>query len=228
MAGLLTQLYGRVRKTLEGLDAEGIGNDEGLVLTQQLELLVAAGATPNGEITKVGRSFWIGTTTAVAAVVAIPTTAVMLAIYNNEPDGGRSYVIDWVGASGVAKSAAIGQQQLICNIGQTRAAVPTNSALVAKKNNGLGGGTNDTRALSIISGTALDAITGVAANWFPLGPSVGNPTAVAVPGHGLWQAVDGRFIVPPGRYFAMHVIADVVGNTYQGFIAWHERQMVLG
>lgn len=222
-------LVARVRKVLEAIDAEAQGNNEGLVLTQQLELLVAAGTSPYGEITRAGRAFFTGTTAAaVAAVVAIPTTAVMLALYNNDVDGGRSLIIDWVGASGVVKTAAAGQAQLLINAGQTRAAAPTSAGLVVKKANGLGGGNPDTKAITIVNGTALDALTGVAGAWIPWGPSIGAPGAAGTPGNGLWAQIDGRIIVPPGRYFAMHVLADVVGSTFQGFIGWHERVLTLG
>jgi hypothetical protein len=222
-------LLARVRKLLEGVDSEPAGNDgEELTLTSQLELLVAQGATPYGEITRMGRAFSIGTTTAVAAVVALPTTAVMLALFNNAPDGGRTLVIDWVAASGVAKTAAAGQAQLIGLVGQVRETTPTNSALVPNKLNGLGGGNLDTVVRSIVGGTALPATTGIAANWIPIGPSIGAPGAGATPGNGLWSQVDGRIMIAPGRYFAMHVIADVVGSTFQGYIGWHEKQLVLG
>jgi hypothetical protein len=223
------KVFGRVRKLLEAVDTEAAGADPVEdTLTPQLEKLVAQGAAANQEFVRVGRAFWIGTTTAVAAVIAIPTTAVMLALFNNDPDSGRSLIIDWVAASGVAKTAAAGQQQLLGLIGQARETAPTNSALVAKKRNGLGGGSPDTKALSIVGGTVLPAGTGVAANWFPIGPSFGSPGAGATPGHGAYQAVNGDIIVPPGRYFAMHVLADVVGSTYQGFIGWHELQTALG
>jgi hypothetical protein len=221
---------GRIRKLLEAIDAEIPGGEpREMVLTQQLELLVSQGTFPYSETVRVGRAFWIGTTTAVAAVVAIPTTAVMMALFNNDVDGGRSLIIDWVAASGVAKTAAAGQQQMLGLIGQVRETAPANSALVAKKRNGNGsGGSVDTRALSIVGGTALPAGTGVAANWFPIGPSFGSPGAAATPGNGAYQRVDGDIIVPPGRYFAMHVLADVVGSTYQGFVGWHEKQITLG
>lgn len=222
------QMEARVRKVLEGLDAASVGNEELIGLTAQLELLYAQGAAPYSEIVRIGRAFFIGTTTAVAAVVAIPTTAVMLALYNNAVDGARTLVIDWVAASGVAKTAAAGQNQLLVLPGQIRETAPTNSALAAKKSNGYGGVASDTVAISIVGGTALPAGTGVAANWIPFGSAVGNPGAGATPGLGLWAAVDGRFQVPPGRYFAMHVLADVVGSTFQGFIGWHEKQLVLG
>jgi hypothetical protein len=137
-------------------------------------------------------------------------------------------VIDWIAASGVAKTAAAGQAQLLVNVGQVRETAPTDAALAIKKSNGYGQGTNDTVARSIVGGTALPAATGVAANWIPFGPAVGFPGAAATPGHGLWAQVDGRIVIPPGRYFAMHVLADVVGSTFQGFVGWHERQLVLG
>lgn len=229
MSAFDAKVLGRIRKVLEGVDAEGVGiDDEQVTLTAQLEQLVAPGAAPYSEITRMGRAFSIGTTTAVAAVVAIPTTAVLLALYNNAADGGRSLVIDWVAASGVAKTAAAGQAQLLGLVGQVREAAPTNSALVAKKLNGYSSSGLDTSALSIVGGTALPGTTGVAANWIPLGPSIGFPGAAATPGHGLWQPIDGRIIIAPGRYFAMHVLADVVGSTFQGFIGWHEKQLILG
>jgi hypothetical protein len=221
-------LLGRVRKILEALDAEFQGNTQAeLVTNQQLELLVAQGSATQEEIVRVGRAFYVNTTTAIAAVVAIPTTGHLVSIYNNQPDGGRSLIIDWVAVSGVAKTAAAGQQQIIGNIGQVREAIPTDAALSIKKRNGVGTGV-DTLTRTILSGTALPAATGVAANWFPIGPAVGSPGAAGTPGHGAWQKVDGDIIVPPGRYFAIHVIADVVGSTYQGFIAWHEKQVTLG
>lgn len=223
------RVLGRVRKVLEGIDATGVGHsDEQVALTGQLEQLVAAGAAPYREITRMGRSFWTNTTTAVAAVVAVPTTAVLLALYNNDADGGRSLVIDWVAASGAAKTAAAGQAQLLANLGQVRETAPTDAALSIKKTNGLGGGTNDTRVRTIVSGTALPAATGVAANWFPLAAATGFPGAAATPGHGLYAAVDGRLIVPPGRYFAVTVLADVVGSTFYTYVGWHEVQLALG
>lgn len=226
-SGASVHIRGRIRKLFEGIDAEPVGQEDSFSMTQQFEQLIAQGAAPYREIVKMGRAFFTGTTTAVAAVVAIPTTAVALALYNNEPDGGRSYVVDWIAASGVAKTAAAGQCQMLANIGQIREAAPTNANLAIKKANGMGVG-NDTRALTIIGGTALPAGTGIAANWFPIGPSFGAPGAAATPGNGAWVPVDGRFIVPPGRYFAVTVLADVVGSTFQDYISWHEVQLTLG
>lgn len=222
---------GRIRKLLESIDAASPGDDEQLALTRQLEQLVAFGAAPWREVVRPGRAFWTGTTTAVAAVTAIPTTAVLFALYNNAEDGGRSLVIDWVGAvNAVSVTATANQAQLIGNVGQVRETAPTDAALSIKKLNGMGAGTPDTKVRSILTATALPATTGVAANWFPLGASATKASSAAntTPGYGMWAAVDGRIIVPPGRYFAIHVMANTTGETFNGFIGWHEVQLELG
>lgn len=216
---------GRVRRVLEGIDAAGIDTEKQFALTQQLEQLVALGSAPYEEIVRIGRSFVVNTTTAIGAVVAIPTTAHMLAIYNNEPDGGRSYVIDWLAAQNVVSTAVASQAQLLCNVGQVRETAPTDAALAVKQLDGFGN--KDSRVRTILNATALPATTGIAGQWLPWGPSVGKPGAAGTPGYGLWAAVDGRIIVPPGRYFALHVLANVVGETFMAFIAWHEAQLTL-
>lgn len=221
-----TKIIGRVRKLSEGIEAEGLGNDEQLVLTQQLELLIAQSAAPYREIVRMGRAFQVHTSAAIAAVVAIPTTGAMLQLYNAEPDGGRSYVIDSVAASNVVSTAVASQAQLLCLVGQVREAIPADAALTITQLNGMGN--TDTRARTVLNATALPAGTGLAAYWFPIGPSVGKPGAAGTPGYGLWQDVNGRIIVPPGRFFAVHVIANVVGETFLAYVNWHEVQLTLG
>jgi hypothetical protein len=127
----------------------------------------------------------------------------------------------------IVAGAATGQSEIIGNLGQVREVAPTDQALTIKKLNGYGGGQNDTVARTIIGGTALPATTGIAANWFPLGPAIGKPGAVAV-GGAIWYAIDGRIIVPPGRYFALHTFSDIVTDTFQVFVGWHELQLNLG
>lgn len=222
------KVMGRVRKLLESLDSASPGADEQVALNDQLEQLIAVGAAPYSEIVRAGRAFKIGTAAAIGAVVAVPTTAVMFALYNNEEDGGKSMIIDWVAASNVVSTAVASQAQLLGLIGQVREAAPTDAALAIVKMNGMGQGTPDSSARSILNATALPATTGIAANWMPLGPSVGKPGAAGTPGYGLWADVGGRIIVPPGRYFGVHVLANVVGETFLAYVGWHEKQLRLG
>lgn len=222
-------ILARVRKLLEGIDYEASGSDGvQIAVTPQMEQLTAAGAAPYSEIVRLGRAYYVNTTSAVAAVVAIPTTAVMFALYNNEPDGGRTYVIDWVAASNVASTAVGCQAHIIVCPGQVRETPPTDGGLVIKKCNGNGGGSNDTRARTILTATALPATTGLQTNWTPVGMNAVKPGVTTTPGYGIFCPIDGRFTVPPGRYFAMHVVANVVGETFQGFIGWHEITTDLG
>lgn len=222
------EILARIRKPLEAIDADTVGENKQPGLTAQLEQLVAPGCSPYGEIIRPGRAFYINTITAIAAIVAIPTTAHLISIYNNYPDGGRCLIIDWVSALNIASTAVATQAGILVNIGQVRETPPTDAALTIKKMNGYGGVGNDTGVRSILNATALPATTGLAANWFPLGNNVTKPGIAATPGYQIFVPVDGRIIVPPGRYFAMHVLASVIGETFQGFIGWHEKQLVLG
>lgn len=222
-------IAGRIRKLLEGIDAEVAGGDpRDIVLTQQLELLIAAGAAPYQETVRMGRAFWTGTATAIAGVVAIPTTAVLFALYNNAEDGGRSLIIDWMAAINAASTAVATQAQMLALVGQVREAAPADAALTIKKLNGMGAGTADSKVRTILNATALPATTGVAANWFPVGQNGVKTGVAATPGYGMYQQLDGRIVVPPGRYFAMHVLSSVIGETFQGFVGWHEKQINLG
>lgn len=221
-----TRTLYRIRKAAEALAAEPGGQeDKQPTLTEQLETLAAQGAAPYQEIVRAGRAFWSGTTAAVAAVVAAPSTAHMFSIYNTEDDGGRSLVIDWVAALNVVSTAVASQAQMILNVGQVREAAPTNSAMTIK--NMAGSGRVDSVARTLLTGTALPATTGIAANWFPWGQNGVKPGAAATPGYGMWAPVQGSCIVRPGRYFAMHVLANVVGETFVVFVGWHEKQLTL-
>lgn len=218
---------GRVRKLSESYDIEAPGNNAQLALTQQIELLIAAGVSPYQETTRPGRSVVLHTTTAIAAVVAMPTTAHMYAIYNNEPDGGESFVVDWIAANNIVSTAVVVQAQMLVCVGQVRETAPTDATVANIKMNSLGV-RNDVNLTSILNATALPGTTGIAANWLPWGDSVTKPSAVGTPGYGLWKPVEGRIIVAPGRYFAVHVLANVVGETFLAYIAGHMKQLTLG
>src|SRR5215510_9183019 len=201
------KLLSRIRKLTEGFDAEVPGGDpRDVTLSQQLELLIAQGAAQYSEVVRPGRAFWSGTTAAIAAVVAVPTTAVMYAVFNNEPDGGRSIIVDWVAAQNVVSTAVAAQAQILGLVGQVREAAPTDAGTGVKKMNGLGGGAVDLNARFILNATALPA----------------------TPGYGMYQRVDGGIIVAPGRYFALHVLANVVGETFVVFMGFHTKQLLLG
>jgi len=185
-------------------------------------------AIQSEESARNGLAFKVSSTAAVASVVAIPTTAHGLCIYNNEPDGGKSVVIDFVSSMNIVAAATLGQAQLICLLGQVREAVAVNSALLFQKRNGLGSGaTVFPTLMSVLSTTALPAGTGLAASWFACG-NQGIQSVASLPGFGNYWDADGRIIVPPGRYFAVNTMSNSATNTFTYTIAGTLKQLTLG
>jgi hypothetical protein len=199
--------------------------DEQFQLSGQNELLTVYGASDYQEDVRNGRTFFTNNTTAVALVTAIPTTAVNIALYNNEPDGGRSYIILRVCAQSLAGGAVLYHAGMIGCLGQVREAIPTNSAMTIKCANG--SGKLDTRARTIVAASTLPAGTGIAANWFPMSNSK-NSVVVSLGGMGLRADINGKYIVPPGRYFGMHVLGSAVGSTWMMSVLWTEENLLMG
>ena len=218
------KLLGKVRGIVQDTLLPTNRDEEQWQLTGQGEELMASCGISQEDIRQ-GRAFFTNNTTAVACVIAIPTTAVNIALYNNEPDGGRSYIIHRVTAQSLAAAAVITHNGIIGLLGQVREAIPTASAMTIKCLNG--SGKLDTRARTIVAASTLAAGTGLAANWFPLGYSY-NSAVASLGGMGLVCDVAGRYIVPPGRYFGMHVLGSQVGTTWMMNIFWVEKVLLMG
>jgi hypothetical protein len=222
------KLFGRVR----GLNTDinyGVGNEETEIeISGQGEQIQAQGAAFFSEIGRQGRSFWINTVTQVASVIAMPTTAVAFAIYNNEPDGGRSYVIDQVWMLVTANASIKPQACMVGCLGQVRELPPTNamsSTIICKNTNGMG--KLDTRARVILTATALPATTGFAGAWMPI-TSQTNAAVTSLPGMQQIYTLCGRYIVPPGRYFGLHCVSAKIDVQCQYGISWTEKYLNLG
>lgn len=222
------KLFGRVRGLNTNI-AYGVGNEETEIeISGQGEQIHAQGAAYFSEIGRQGRSFWINTAAQVASVIAMPTTAVGFAIYNNEPDGGRSYIIDTAWILVTASASIKPQATMVGCLGQVREAVPANamSATVVLKNTN-GTGKLDTRARVILAGTALPATTGFAGAWMPI-VSIANAAVTSLPGFQQTYNLDGRYIVPPGRYFALHCVSAKIDVQCQYGVSWTEKYLNLG
>src|SRR5207245_1972082 len=120
--------------------------------------------------------------------------------------------------------------QLLALVGQVREAAPTDAtpANALLKLNGNGGGSFDTKARMILTATALPAGTGLQGYWIPVGQPGIKTGVAATPGYGMEAMINGRMIGPPGRYFAVHVLSSVVGETFQIGVEWHEKLLRLG
>jgi hypothetical protein len=197
-------------------------------LTGQAEQLVAHSAAQHSENVRLGRSFWVNTAAEITAVIAMPTTACGFALYNGEADGGRSYIIDQVWALYTAAPAALYQAGIVACLSQVRETPIANalSATVTIKTLN-GSGKSDTRARVILTATALPATTGFAGNWMQIGDMT-EAAITSLPGCQQVHDVQGRYVVQPGRFFALHVVASAVGVHAQLGIAWTERYLLNG
>ncbi len=202
-----------------------LGTEKTLEASESGSLFTAQGAAPFEELARSGMTFTARSITAAAGVVALPTTAAIISLFNTAASGGKSAIIDAIFAVQIAAHTTIGQSGLIFVLGQT--AVASNAgALVIRKMNGLGP-TSDSVCLAGDSSIALDAVTGVAIGWIPIGPTV-NAGVISLPGEVIYAPVDGRLIVPPGHLLGVNVMTSNVENTFQCGILWHERQLTLG
>ncbi len=211
---LLTKLINRIT----GLEISAQATDQG-------EALVAAGMAEYEEITRQGFAYHVASTTPTIGVTAIPTQACSIGIFNSAADNGKSLIIDAIWAMNIVAEATLGQCGLIAVVGQTRVAALT-SAFTVRKSNGNGPG-SDTVALAATGGAVLDAVTGVAAGWFPIGETA-NITVLTLPGVILYAEVNGRIIVPPGRQFGINVMCNHIDDTFVTGVMWHEKVLKLG
>ena len=228
-----TKVFGKIRGVFLDLLPSG-REDEQLHLSGQAEQLIAFGAAPYQEIIRQGRSFMTNTTTAVATVTAVPSTAYAFAIWNGESDGGRSYIIDQIAALYTVNSgAALVHVGIIACLGMVREGTPTQTQNAIKQLNGMGN--LDTKCKTILAadnpyaggaGTVLTT-TGIAGNWFPVGDSI-NTAVNALPGFQKTVNIDGRIIVPPGRLLLLHTLGSVTSSSAQLYISWHEKTILNG
>jgi hypothetical protein len=194
-----------------------------LLANEAGEQLIARGSADYEDITRSGYGFHCINPTTTAAVTAVPTTAAIFSIWNSADDGGRSIIIDAVFGYAVAGGAVLYQAGMIYVLGQTRVAT-NGGAIVVRRNNGYGATSDSIAVCDDV--TTLDAVTGVAVGWTPIGNSITSAVA-SLGGLAIFERVDGRIIVPPGRNLGLHVLASAVGTTWQVGVMWHERQLTL-
>jgi len=198
----------------------GEGVEKPPYINQRGEQLVAAGLPPLTSLVALGDSWMAKTATAAAPVIAIPTTGSLIALYNAEPENGKSYVIDSLFLLVVANTAAVQSHCLLANL------APNPSTIVAPAIGITPNPMRGSRAYGglarVAVGLALDATNGVAANWFPLGPSIPNSNTPQI-GSAIDWPLDGSIIVPPKGLFALTALAGAAtASSVQIGFRWHE------
>lgn len=215
-----TTIQAEVRGSAQPNMGEGvIGN---VMMNNRGELLTTQGLPPLTSIVNRGASWWARTSTAAAPVVAIPTTAALIGIWNGEPDSGKSYVIDSVFVIQVAVTAAVQNIGILANISLSK--IPTAIANTIAPLP-LKGGARYGGAAKIAVGITLNAEDGAVANWMPLGPTP-SPSNTLQIGTIVDYDVKGKIIIPPGGQFSLSALAGAATATsIQIGFRWHEVMM---
>lgn len=215
-----TTSHGRVRHN--AIPAFGEGTDNPLQLNMRGEQIVANAMPLNAQLVSMGGSYQASTTTAAAPVIAVPTTAALLGLWNGENDNGKSYVIDSIFAYVVANTAAVQSMGLLANVSiqpVLTALANTIAPRALRANRPYVG------AARVAVGITLDAASGVASNWFPMGQSVANSNTPQI-GQIIEVPVNGLIILPPKGQLALTVLAGAAtASSVQLGVRWHEMQL---
>jgi hypothetical protein len=208
-----------VRGSVQANYAEG--HDEQAMINTRGEQIIVQGLPPLSQIVKAGNSYQASTTSAAAPVVAIPTTAALIGLWNGEPDNGKTYVIDSVFCFTVASTAAQQANTILANISQAQIPTAIANTITPRP---LRANMPYRGAARIAVGITLNATDGVAANWFPIG-SNGPLIAGATNNIGSCTDIDckGMFLIPPKGQFSLTVISSAATATsVQVGFRWHE------
>lgn len=171
-------------------------------------------------VTRLGTSFGKLTDAVAAIATAIPTTTAAHVLYNGEPTGGKSYLLDsvtWYCITSAGAATAIGMLGCLNIVPLTAQPATADTLTKVTSQNG-----------KLYAGYAASShtVTVIDDGWYPL------PIQSAFPGAGtvtggltLHAALEGRVIIPPQCVFAVSV--STVGTTATGnlFFRWVEKQI---
>lgn len=172
-------------------------------------------------ISSYGNSFEARTTTATAPVTAIPTTATLLSIWNGEQETGKSYIIDSVFVINLAGTNPQQTYTILLNVAGALICAPT--ATNGQTPRSLCANLPYRGNARVFVAAALNAIDGVAANWFPVGSGLLGNGAITTFGFCVDYNCRGMFVIPPKTIFAVTALSTTAtASSIQIGFRWHE------
>ena len=189
------------------------------------DLISVQGLPACAELTRMGKTWTMRTAAASAFtyVAALPTTLAVLMLYNDEPTGGKSYIIDSAFLYGVTSMAAAQPVALIGQLVPTSTMVePTHSATTTLISSNSGKGAYDGLAKR-----AINVTTAFTDLWQVLCQGI-VPSPTTNLGTSLYADLWGKFIVPPGAGFGLNAVAGTAVGTAIVGLTWSEVQLALG
>ena len=196
----------------------GEGVEQQPMMTSAGEQLVAQGLPALASIVAAGDS-WIARTTALAPVIAIPSTAALFALYNGEAQ--KSLIIDSAFLVVVVVTAAVQGHGLLANISTAKStSAPSGTALTPLPM--LAGRTFSGAEQALHTATLTAAAGGAATNWFPIGSGTVPSNTLQI--GSCIEVPLGNIIIPPGGIFALTALAGAAtaASVHVG-CRWHKR-----
>lgn len=182
-------------------------------------LYVAQGLPPYTEMSRRGEGWSMMNTAALAALVVRPTTVSQSTLYNNNPSGGPSFIIDRVFCFNLVSTAAQARFGIWLCLHKYMTAPTSPEITVANGNTGKVGTGDAIGAIFKTPATVLDD------GWFPWGSSVDTEPTGVLPGPQISVEVAGRLIVPPGRGISIQVVASAVADTFTTGFSFYREQL---
>jgi hypothetical protein len=186
------------------------------------EVLTSGGLPPYTDLARLNTGWSAMAVSAVAALVARPTTTAAVEIWNGNAAGGASLIIDRIFTHElVTSTTGLGGGAIIyAQVATAKTTAPSAAASVTVRGNSgkaYGGAT-----IFAVGTTVVDC------GWFPWGVHIKKESAGAVvPGGGTSVEVGGRLIVPPGSSLCIHVVSGYVADTFTSGASWYERQITI-
>lgn len=185
-----------------------------IALNNRREQIVSNGLPVKTQLTALGQtwSMMIPTASAFTNVAGMPTTRAELALYNGEPAGGKTYVIEQISFLSLTSITAAANVTLIYQNALV-AALTDNTAVLINSTNGK-------VTYPGLAKRALAVTTMTANKWTPIACAPAG--AAASIGLGVIAEVAGGIIVPPGYTLGVNaVVGTAVGTSLMG-IVWSE------
>ncbi len=178
------------------------------------EQIVTGGLPPFTEMVRLNSGWSSMAVVAVAGLVVRPTVTAAFEIWNGNPAGGASLIVEDLFTFNLVATAIQGTYSVWACVTAEKAA-PSAGANVTV--NGMSGRTYGGKVICGLGTTV------VANGWRPYGTSPAFGLGTATPGGALVANLDGRLIVPPQCSLAIHTVSQTTAWTFQNGASWFER-----
>ena len=168
-----------------------------------------------------GKVWTVGELSATASVTALPTTTSGIGLYNNEPEGGLSYIMLAAFATFDAAGAALASLHLAQCVATLKPTTRPTADIAAASIKNFGKTPSNAYGGNAIVDLALAVADDL---WKNIGDST-DSIVVSLPGNCLWVPLNGMIVLGPGGTYALETIASATtSNSRIGFV-WAEVQL---